>query len=299
MFTRIACLGLVTCLSLLAGCSSAIKASQTQTVVASHVDHAPLLVDNRNGAVSVTADAAATSVHVTAEITCTGLTFAEAQERLGATILSVERAADQTLVVKPVFAGGARGNDSASITITIPNARGAMITTSNGSIDAKGLVGTLTLASSNGRVQVERHNGDVSIDTSNGRIELVAISGTVRAETSNGRINGADLGGPVTARSSNGGITIALSLAQRGPMHLHTSNGAIDATVGPGFAGRVAFDTSNGRVSVHDAANRVSIREIDKNDGWIVVGEDASSSQVETSNGRITFTIASAPAPGA
>ena len=78
---------------------------------------------------------------------------------------------------------------------------------------------------------------------------------------------------------------------QGGPIDLDTSNGSITVRVGASFAGTVTLDTSNGSLTVRDHIGRISSQTISKSYGKIVVGEGGEASRLDTSNGRIRFTI--------
>ena len=109
--------------------------------------------------------------------------------------------------------------------------------------------------------------------------------------TSNGGITLENVDGPITADTSNGRIEVSLTAAQTGPLNLDTSNGSITVRVGPGFHGAVKLGTSNGSITVRDLAGRISEQTISRSRGRIVVGEGGEPSRLDTSNGRIRFTV--------
>lgn len=111
--------------------------------------------------------------------------------------------------------------------------------------------------------------------------------------TSNGRVRAADIGGPVEVKTSNGRVEITLRPDQQGPVSIRSSNGRITVNVGPAFAGAVTVDTSNGGVNIEDPTGRITSSSIKKNEGTFLIGGEGPASMVKTSNGRITFAIAS------
>jgi hypothetical protein len=279
----------------LSGCSctwnGVVKSTAMKGATAAHVAGSALLVETRNGGVTVEADPASDAVRIEARITCGGATQAEADERLAGATLEVRRETDQRLVVRPVFPGGARSGDGAGITVRTPGADGVDLYTSNGPIRARGLSGRLLVDTSNGPIEVEDHTGSVRLDTSNGGIVARNVAGALEADTSNGPVRIEDCGGPITADTSNGSITVSLRPDQPGPVHLDTSNGSITLRVGPAFVGSMRLSTSNASVSLRDDLGRVKQQSISRNGGMVEIGEGGDSSILDTSNGRIEVII--------
>ena len=249
------------------------RSQMTMNLTSDHVVGSGVEVRSRNGRIEVVAVPNRTDVAITVRIYTRGSTMAEAEERLAASTVLVSRTSDGTLLVEPKFPEPVRGGDGASILIELPDANGATLRTSNGSVHTHGLTGTLIVDTSNGSVAVVDHEGALSADTSNGSI----------------RING--LNGSVVADTSNGSIVLTLHDDQTGPINLDTSNGSITVRVGAGFAGTVTLDTSNGSITVRDHIGRITSQTISRNYGRIVVGEGGAASRLDTSNGRIRFTI--------
>ncbi len=259
----------------LAACSfsSGYRSQMTMNLTSDHVAGSAVEVRSRNGRIEVVAVPNRTDVAITAKIYARGATMAEAEERLAASTLLVSRTDDGTLLVEPKFPEPVRGGDGASILIELPGANGATLRTSNGSVHTHGLTGTLIVDTSNGSVEVVDHAGDTKVDTSNGSIKVDDHVGALSADTSNGRIE------------------VTLHDDQTGPIRLDTSNGSITVRVGASFAGTVTLDTSNGSITVRDNIGRITSQTISKSYGRIVIGEGGEASRVDTSNGRIRFTI--------
>ena len=278
----------------LAACSfsnSWHRSQMTVNLTSEHVAGSAVDVRSRNGRIEVVAVPNRTDVAITATIYARGDSMAEAEQRLAASTLLVRRRDDGTLLIEPKFPDPVRGGDGASILIELPDANGATLRTSNGSVHTDGLTGTLIIDTSNGFVEVVDHRGDTKVATSNGSITVDDHVGALSADTSNGsiRING--LNGPVEANTSNGSIVLSLHHDQSGPIDLDTSNGSITVRVGASFAGTVTLDTSNGSITVRDLIGRIRSQTISKSCGRIVVGEGGEASRLDTSNGRIRFTI--------
>ncbi len=267
---------------------------RARTTFSSQVDHvvgAGLTVKTRNGGVEVVASPDASEVSITARLTCGGDTQEEADARLAAATVSVPRADDRRLLIEPVFPGGPRSGDGASIVVGLPDATGIYLDTSNGSVVARGLAGRLVIDTSNGSIEVSDHRGPAEIDTSNGGVIVVGHVGSLNADTSNGRVRVEDLDGPARIDTSNGSINLTLAPTQIGPLNLDTSNGSIRVVVGPAFVGAVNFSTSNALLTVKDNVGRINRKNLRKSRGKIVVGTGGDSSRLDTSNARIVFEI--------
>ena len=250
------------------------KASEDRQFTVSHLDRASLLVSSRNGSIEVITDDSLQEVLIDVHLTCGGSSAAEAKERLAAATVVVERDTSRMLTIRPEFPDPPRNNDGARITVRLPNAEGAELTTSNGRITARGLSGPLLADTSNGRVILEGHRGEAQIRTSNGRIEVREHDGSL------------------DARTSNGSVTIVLTDAATGPINVRSSNGSIRAEVGGAFSGHVEFDTSNGRIRVSGSERRLIRERVSGSDGYAVIGSsDGPESRLDTSNGNIELHV--------
>ena len=246
------------------------RSEMTMNQTSDHIAGSAVEVRSRNGRIEVVAVPNRTDIAITAKIYARGNTMAEASERLAASTLLISRTDNGTLLVEPKFPEPVRGGDGANILIELPDANGATLRTSNGSVHTYGLTGRLIVDTSNGSVEILDHQGETTVDTSNGSITVDDHDGVLAVDTSNGsvRING--LIGPVKAKTSNGSIVLSLHDDQGGPIDL---------------------DTSNGSITVRDHSGRITSQTISKSYGRIVVGEGGKASRLDTSNGRIRFTI--------
>jgi DUF4097 and DUF4098 domain-containing protein YvlB len=277
----------------LQGCTKAgsHRAHASQKLTADHVAGAAMMLRTRNGSLDAEADAALAHVEISARFTCAGHTPAEAAERAAAADLSVSRRSDGTLIIEPIFPGGYRNGDGASLTLRLPDAHGVTAHSSNGKVRIRGFSGPLNATSSNGALVLVNHYGDAELRTSNGAITVQNLNGHLRAVTSNGEVMVADLAGSSHVRTSNGAISVMLHPEQTGPIDLSTSNGSIKAKVGPAFAGDVTLATSNGSVQVHDRAGRIKSQTMRRSSGRLVVGEGGPESRLDSSNGSVVLEI--------
>jgi DUF4097 and DUF4098 domain-containing protein YvlB len=213
----------------------------------------------------------------------------ESQERLLAATVETTRRGDGTLVIRADWAKSRKGSDGCSFEVTIPDATGVSLETSNGGIETEGLVGESLLKSSNGAISVKGHVGNVKAQTTNGRVLLSAIEGGVKAESSNGAIALERINGPVDAETSNGSINVELAPTAVGPLKLQTSNGSIDATVSPAFSGRLVAECSSNGSIVANALSNAKVESLKKDRAVLVFGSGGERSSVSTTNGRITI----------
>ncbi|GJQ30276.1 MAG: hypothetical protein HBSAPP03_21600 [Phycisphaerae bacterium] len=238
------------------------KFKGAKSTAAPHVVGSPLNVVSDNGAITVTM-APGNEVLVTASIR------AESQARLDAVTVNLDRREDGTLAVRVNWPEGRRGpSEGADLEISLPDATGVTLKTSNGALTTRGLSGPADLQTSNGAVTVHGHTGHVTAKSSNGRIELYDVPSAV-ADTSNGR------------------VMVRLTASGEGPVELDTSNGAITLEVGPGFNAQLTASTSNGGVSCSAAGAKVI--STGKGRGSFTFGEGTQACKLHTSNGGITI----------
>ncbi|MBL0927735.1 MAG: hypothetical protein IBJ11_08800 [Phycisphaerales bacterium] len=209
--------------------------TEMRTVEAPHQPGSGIDVATSNGKVSVER-AAVSAVSIRATIR------AESAERAERVKIVAERAGGSgasggaPLTVRAEWPDGRRPSEGVAFSIDVPDAAGVSVSTSNGSIDVKGLSGRATLSTSNGAVNVWSHRGPVEAASSNGAIAIEQVPGPVKALTSNGR------------------VAVRLDDDGPGPVEVVTSNGRIELTVGPGFAGDVDAGTSNGTIALTPSA---------------------------------------------
>ena len=254
------------------------------TRTGSAADAKSVAVENRNGRVTVTRDASATALAVTAEIRCAGRTADEAQQRADATTLEVARAGDGLVRVRVKFAPvpdgvGSWGNDSAHVDVKAPQLAGIEVVSSNGAIQVEGgFTGPARLRTSNGGIRVKDHAGPVQADTSNGAIEASGI------------------GTPAQLETSNGSVDVAVADGQAGNVEVRTSNGSVKLALPSSWQGRADATTSNGRVSM-DGGGRAQRLSAERNQGSMDVGDGGkATATVRSSNGSVTVRAAPAPA---
>ncbi|MCC6428898.1 MAG: DUF4097 family beta strand repeat protein [Phycisphaerales bacterium] len=258
--------------------------TETRTLSLAHVAGRAIDVQTDNGAISV-------SQGTTSEVSIIAKLRATTQERLTATVVDAARDVDGKLVVRVIWPEQRKGNEGCEFTITLPDAVGASLTTSNGAITISGLAGDAVLKTSNGAIEAKNHGGPVIADTSNGKITVNSASGSVSADTSNGAITLIDVGSPVKADTSNGAIKLVMLPTAEGPINLDSSNGAIDVAISPVFAGTLTADTNNGGLTLQ-GIDKSNVQSLRRTAGVLVFGDTAAGpSRVDTSNGGITIRV--------
>ncbi|TVQ31121.1 MAG: hypothetical protein EA376_11095 [Phycisphaeraceae bacterium] len=246
-----------------AGCAM-VTHEETRVVETDAVPLGALVVDTRNGSINVSRSDGPGAV-ITARLK------ARSQERLEQVEVVAHRRDDGALHVYVEWPDGrARSGEGCSFDISVPDAEGLQLTTSNGSVAARGFRGESRLRTSNGSVSIRDHDGPVSLRTSNGRITAEEVSG------------------PIELRTSNGGVRARLTPDNPGPVNVRSSNGTITLALGAAFEGDLELRTSNGRISLDDVEG-MNLRSVSRSEVLLRAGDGDAHSVVRTSNGSITL----------
>jgi Toastrack DUF4097 len=249
------------------------KARATETIPVQYVPATPIHVTTRNGSIEILGGAEGKDIIIKATITATGKSQQEADDRLDRVKVYADRDSKDRLIVRADFGDTPRGSDGVSYVITVPDADGARLRTSNGSVKVRGIAGGLDVQSSNGRIDVGDH------------------SGRVKARTSNGSVAVKDASGPVDVHTSYGSVTVMLRSDASGPLDVRTSNGRVNVTVGESFAGKMLARTSNGRVRFHNETGLEVGKRIKKRSGTLRFPRRGPESKLRSSNGSVTITV--------
>lgn len=238
-----------------AGCSTAIRATAD---FEQHVPWAPyqqVVVSSHNGAIDVRiGDRKDVRISGTKQVS--GPTLSAATADLERVVIHTAAASDEpgTLRVElrfpPELASRGVG---AQLKIEVPVPCAARVTTGNGPITVRGLVGSAYLDTSNGAIVATAIDGPLTAATSNGGIVLEGVTEGAEARTSNGNIRARKIRGPVALATTNGSIDFGADTASTGSIALHTTNGGIRAALPVGFAADFDLQTSNGSIDVRIA----------------------------------------------
>jgi len=239
--------------------SPSAKFKETRKLPVSHVLGAGVTVQTVNGSIKVE-HIQGTNALLVAHVKCT------TQERLDATKIVAEHLTDHKLNIYVAWPDGKRlGNEGCSFEITLPDASGITLLSSNGSLYSKGFEGTALLQTSNGSVEVDGHAGPLTVQTSNGKIIVRDVAGDTDLQTSNGAIEAFNVNDPIQARSSNGSILLEMA---------------------PDFSGEMSASTSNGSIDINGLPNMIMLLS-EKKRVHFKIGESSRTSLVSTSNGSI------------
>lgn len=272
--------------SALSACVGSPRFTDERSLTVDHRPASPLVAESANGSVIVLAQPCGS-----AEITAT--LRSDDRDRLNLARLSAERDADGTLRVSVVWPDGERrSKEGASFRITLPDAEGVRVRTSNGSVRIEGFSGAVDAVTSNAGVAVLDHDGPVLVRSSNGSVRIEAAEHAaagrhaIDATTSNAGVTVLGAPGPLTVATSNGGVDAALSADNPGPVRLTTSNASATLRVGPAFGGILRLNTSNGRVSL-DGLDGAELISSGGGQAELRVGDSGATSEVRTSNGPV------------
>lgn len=254
---------------------------ETRTINVPHVAASSVDVETSNGGISVKV-AERDDVLIVARLRMISV------ERLAATRIVSERDAANRLRIRVAWPDDKRrSNEGCNFDITVPDAQGVKLKSSNGRLMIGGLSGEADLSTSNGGIQVRGHDGDLKARSSNGGLEIEGVTGDITADTSNGRIQVQDAVAEVRARTSNGSVHVQLAEDGAGPVDIETSNGSVTLELGRAFAGDLELRTSNAGLNV-SGLEGAEIVSMGKRQARLKFGDFHQSSRVRTSNGSIT-----------
>jgi hypothetical protein len=242
-----------------------------------------------------------------AEAEITGTKYASSDQLLRGMAVDIINSGN-ALRIRTVVPSGLRGGKGARYVIRVPykteldriiSSNGSVrvegiegytrLRTSNASIKAFGLKGTLEGETSNGSIELERHSGPASVQTSNAHISADDVIGYLDATTSNGsitaRLSRPEPNRPVKLTTSNASITLTMDQVNGNDVRAHSSNGGITLRLPADLSAQLKATTSNGSVSL-DFEDRF---RGDKSKGHVQgsVGGGGPTIDVSTSNSSI------------
>ena len=139
-------------------------------------------------------------------------------------------------------------NRGAAIEIQVPERSTLELHSTNGKINAVGLLGDIVAKTSNGGIQTQSTQGNLDLQTSNGTIKVEGGVGKVIAKSSNGSIDIATDKALLDAHSSNGRINYRGRLIA-GDHKLTTSNSSIALKLPEDSGFKLEARTSNGHIT--------------------------------------------------
>lgn len=187
----------------------------------------------------------------------------------------------------------------ATVTMRAPRLREAIVSSSDGAVEAYGIDGPLTVATGADQVKVDRIHGDCVLSTGGGDIHAGTIDGYLHCSTGAGAITAKAVRGEVVLRT-NGGDISALSVGGSaraetggGTVHLGFINGPVTAING---GGPIIVDLAAGIVTTRNMAGPVTVREAagircDSANGGIQLGKIRGPMRVSTAMGSIVANL--------
>ena len=154
------------------------------------------------------------------------------------------------------------GEALSTVTLRAPRLNAAEISTSDGTVDVRGVDGSLSVRSRAGELFADRIQGDCDLVTGGGAVSVGQVNGNLHCSTGAGRISvksargqaslmtdGGDIvadhvGGEVTAQTRGGGV------------HIGSAGGAVNATSG---GGEIVIEHAGGQVSAQNMAGPVRV----------------------------------------
>lgn len=234
-----------------------------------------VLAEISAGSIELTVDANADAPRIEAEFTVDGLDQKDVARRAELAKLYAERAADQTVVVKPMFAGKPMPRDRVKLRIVMPSAGDTNLRAVAGDITVTGTTGKLKIATKKGDVRVASHAGNIDVSAGSGAVELRAIGGGVRAV------------------ATDGALTIELADGNDLPFEAETRTGELRVEVGADFDGLVKMHSTGGRIDVRDSAGRARVPHAGDHSKTVEIGAASGQSELRSTTGAIKLTIRS------
>jgi hypothetical protein len=188
---------------------------------------------------------------------------------------------------------------TASVTMRAPRLRTAVVSSSDGAVEAYGIDGALTVDTGADQVKVDHIHGDCTLATGGGDIHAGTVDGYLHCLTGAGTITAKEVRGEAVLRT-NGGDINALSVGGGaraetggGTVHLGTINGPVTVVNG---GGPIIIDMASGVVTTRDMAGPVTVRgaagiRCDSANGGITLGKISGPMRVSTAMGSIVANL--------
>ena len=183
----------------------------------------------------------------------------------------------------------------ATLEVKTPSLNNAVISTSEGAVQATGVEGPLDVDSGAGDLTVDRIQGDCRLVTGGGGIHVGQIGGALHCSTGAGHIHAKMVGGEAVLET-NGGDIVAEQAG--GPVHASTAGGGVHIGMAGGAVtatsggGEIVVEKANGIVTVRNMAGPVQVRSAagvrcESGSGGIRVSNISGPMRVSTSMGSI------------
>jgi hypothetical protein len=232
-----------------------------------------VIAEVARGSIELVVDEGRDTPQVEAEFTVDGSDEKDVKRRSELVRLFAERAADQTVVVQPIFPGKAMKRDSVKLRIVVPKCGEASMKIANGALTTAGTAGKLKLVAKNGAIKISKHAGSIDANTTNGAIDIDGAGAEVRAS------------------ATNGAVSVSLTDDNDLPFDVESSNGTVRVEVGAGFDGIVKMHTTTGSLDVSDSARRARTTQSTEHSKTVEIGAAGGQSDIRTTTGSIRLTV--------
>jgi hypothetical protein len=140
-------------------------------------------------------------------------------------------------------------NRRVHIEVRMPENGDLQAETSDGSVEASALSGTISLRTHDGSVRADHLSGTMDLSTRDGSVTVAALRGKVRLHTGDGSIDGHDLDGQCDASTRDGSVHLA---GRFDGLVINSGDGSVDARAQEGskLDSSWSIKTSSGTVTV-------------------------------------------------
>lgn len=185
-----------------------------------------------------------------AKVTVKARTEAEALRILEQYSVRVARQGEWMVLTAP---GGAA---LSSVSMKAPRLIAAVISTSDGAVEASGIDGPLDVYTGDGDLSADRVRGDCTLITGGGDIRAGQVGGALHAATQSGRVTVGTVHGEAVLETNGGDIVVTEA---GGPVRAETGGGGVYITTA---GATVSATTGGGRIMVGKAAGIVTVRNM-------------------------------------
>lgn len=186
----------------------------------------------------------------TARVSVAAATEGEARRILARSSVRVTAAGEWSVV------SVAGGSITVDLTVQAPHLSAAAISTSEGTVEANGIDGLLTIESGAGEVKCDRIRGAARLTTGGGDIQIGEVDGGLRGSTGGGRITVKSVRGDAVLETGGGDIEIANASSS---VRADTAGGAVRVT---NAGGSVTASTGGGPIVIGKAGGIVITRNM-------------------------------------
>lgn len=228
-----------------------------------------------NGSIELVVDDGRDAPLVEAEFTVDGNDEKDIKRRSELVRLYAERAADQTVVVQPIFPGKAMKRDSVKVRIVVPKCGDTSLKCTNGAVTTAGTAGKLKISTRNGAIKVANHAGSIDANAANGGVEIKGAGAEVRVS------------------AGNGAVEVSLADGNDLPFEVESKTGTVRVEVGPTFDGIVKMNTTTGEISLSDSGKRLRTTHETEHSRTVELGAAGGTSEIRTTTGSVRLAVRS------